>query len=1183
MKKISFLSLLSTICFSSFAQVQDVIVTNPVPASGISVNKQSQRQANLTVYRTFYLPKWSTFDLRGGKDSAAAVMFNTAIGRMGVYRGANTWDTIAYTRDLINYAKLPDGLVSIGGITLDGNNVIIVAPVKWRINSIEYQKLTNTVISITPATASFKRIDLIYATTAGTILKIQGNESAGIAVEPTLPANSIRVSPVYITGATITPPAPDLSGYAPISYVNNLDVQNVKLNPSISQSGNINISGNITAKSLHQKIVFVDSYSDSFTGFASSGYNLGSAIYKALADNNFKNVKLILTQKTYFPITNNVVMPYYENVTFEGAGMGNYVNGMQELQKGTIILGGLRIRNDSPNITVKDFSLDGGKFTTDTYYGGSDIEGLYFSYTLADQPSTWGYNFRAENINVLTRSPTGLVHAFIVERCNGVYLDNISSWGSFHGLVIKSKNVFVGTAYSYGNAGENLIIKSGEITTLVDNVHISNFIADKLPLGITSSYVAVPSALYGIMFDGQGTLTRVHIDKADITSATNGLAFIPQLGHIIGDFNINNLQLNLCTTGILRNGAGILANTNIGYYRANSLSGAVYASVTGNVGDNAVKINSMTATSFMSPMPTGFFLRSNSKLEVNTLDASLITNLFDISGNSTLLVNNYSSKNITNIYATGSDPIIYPLEAKQNKVTLTTTGSGAATFNGTTGALNIPTASTTTPSFQSTTDVSPITTNAITIQRSEAALNLISTTGGKTFTFNSSSLGDLRIYDGVTERMTIGNTGNVGIGTTSPQAKLDVNGSARASANDGNPNTLVRNSDLSNSVTTNTSQNITGAKTFDGNFTLNSGELLRNGLGLRLNNAGNTFYSDLGVNTLTANRTLEVPDASGTIARVEDLSNYVNTSITQTGLGGAKTWTGYHNFNSGAAASGFTINSANDLYFNSGSFNSRFSVGTLTANRLITIPDKGGVLSTNAWSQEDRTNTTGVADANSLVFSNFAGTKWIDNNGNTNFPNTSGILNQADPLFGTAITAKYRTQEFTTGGGGLNARFWKRTENNGTWGNWMEIPFLEKNNTWVGTQNVTNTTNSGSTTTGAITTAGGIGVVGNTYTGGFTSLGDNNVGLKAKVLTGTTAASQGASVSVAHGVTPGKIVSVTGVIRYSTNATVPINGSQPSFQSFTATDATNITVTNASANSSGLLSVPFELIVWYRP
>lgn len=146
----------------------------------------------------------------------------------------------------------------------------------------------------------------------------------------------------------------------------------------------------------------------------------------------------------------------------------------------------------------------------------------------------------------------------------------------------------------------------------------------------------------------------------------------------------------------------------------------------------------------------------------------------------------------------------------------------------------------------------------------------------------------------------------------------------------------------------------------------------------------------------------------------------------------------------------------------------------------------------------------------------------------------------------------------------------------------FEASLLEIN-TANGNTTFPSTTQSTSSSTGAVKVSGGLGVVGDTYTGGFTSLGDNNVGLKAKVITGTTSASQGGVVNVAHGLTASKIVSISGVARYSANGTIPLGSIQPSYQSYISTDVTNVSVTNMAANSSGILSIPFEVIVWYKP
>lgn len=121
----------------------------------------------------------------------------------------------------------------------------------------------------------------------------------------------------------------------------------------------------------------------------------------------------------------------------------------------------------------------------------------------------------------------------------------------------------------------------------------------------------------------------------------------------------------------------------------------------------------------------------------------------------------------------------------------------------------------------------------------------------------------------------------------------------------------------------------------------------------------------------------------------------------------------------------------------------------------------GDVHGDNIWLLEPRSSTT-IIDANSLVYNQFAGTKWLDGSvTNLNVPTNSGMLHQFDSLFGTGTAAKYRVQEYLLASSGSNARFWKRTESNNTWGSWLEIAFLEKANTWTGIQNFTTQINIG--------------------------------------------------------------------------------------------------------------------------
>ena len=137
--------------------------------------------------------------------------------------------------------------------------------------------------------------------------------------------------------------------------------------------------------------------------------------------------------------------------------------------------------------------------------------------------------------------------------------------------------------------------------------------------------------------------------------------------------------------------------------------------------------------------------------------------------------------------------------------------------------------------------------------------------------------------------------------------------------------------------------------------------------------------------------------------------------------------------------------------------------------------------------------------------------------------------------------------------------------------------------TIAGIKTFSDITQSTSTTTGGAIFAGGVGVSGNQYIGGFISLGDNNTGLKCKVIVGTTAATQGGLIQIAHGLPGVKITATTGIINYAVGCTVPIPGNQASFQSTISTDTANITITNIAGSSSGLLSLPFTVLIWYKP
>jgi len=130
----------------------------------------------------------------------------------------------------------------------------------------------------------------------------------------------------------------------------------------------------------------------------------------------------------------------------------------------------------------------------------------------------------------------------------------------------------------------------------------------------------------------------------------------------------------------------------------------------------------------------------------------------------------------------------------------------------------------------------------------------------------------------------------------------------------------------------------------------------------------------------------------------------------------------------------------------------------------------------------------------------------------------------------------------------------------------------------------TSATPSTSPTTGASRVTGGQGVQGNQYVGGFSSLGGdaNHPGIKVKVLTGTTAATQGGSVSIPHGVAHLKITSVSMMVLVM-NQWIPHSYTRDANYEFNfVVNSIDLAVLNLAGNSAGILSKPLIATIIYK-
>ena len=138
--------------------------------------------------------------------------------------------------------------------------------------------------------------------------------------------------------------------------------------------------------------------------------------------------------------------------------------------------------------------------------------------------------------------------------------------------------------------------------------------------------------------------------------------------------------------------------------------------------------------------------------------------------------------------------------------------------------------------------------------------------------------------------------------------------------------------------------------------------------------------------------------------------------------------------------------------------------------------------------------------------------------------------------------------------------------------------------TFTGIKTFGDATASTSTTTGGAIFAGGVGVVGNQNIGGFTSLGDN-VAIKVKYITGTTAATQGSVSSVVHGLDSSKILSINGLVYYSGSSAITplwVYNAGYGFQfAYTTTTLDIVNLNVAPFTSSLILSKTFKALIVY--
>ena len=437
-----------------------------------------------------------------------------------------------------------------------------------------------------------------------------------------------------------------------------------------------------------QKTINADNYTDSFTGFESDGFNHGSAIWKILNEYNFENVNILLSLKTYKPISNEGTYYTLNNVSIRGVKQPYFEDGLTNLQGGTIIQGGVLIVQPSSNLCFNDFGVDAGKNVTDEFYSGLDIEGFIMSVSPGDGGVLFGENINEKNITTLVRSPYSAKHSHLVERFRSGSLDNIVTCFGIYGFVLKSQYISIGSVKSYGSSVDNVLIKSGEVYTIAGQSTFESIVTGTIPPGISSSYVSIPKADFGLYFEGGVPSSDITINSALIINAKQAVSISPNsVSGVVGTLTINNLSITGCDNGLLRDSAGLVGDVYIGNLNSFNTIGDVVRLKSGTIlGDFSIYINNFNTHGDISAI-NAIKLTDSKLLNIGNAFIANATNAFDIESGSSLIVDNYSiGVNVTNVYAAGSitltrtnaidSNVIHKIgnETKNGTLTLSNTG-----------------------------------------------------------------------------------------------------------------------------------------------------------------------------------------------------------------------------------------------------------------------------------------------------------------------------------------------------------------------------------------------------------------------------------------------------------------------------------------------------------------------------
>lgn len=146
-------------------------------------------------------------------------------------------------------------LLSIGEITVDGNDVTIPAGATWVINNIDYSNSGDIEINVPFSEEDNNRTDIIVADQFNNMYRVNGPENEGIFITPNTPINTVLVTTISVTDSTIGTPTPPITLNSPYEIIATSDqeytlpdgfsVSSININRIPAYASEWNQSGNL--------------------------------------------------------------------------------------------------------------------------------------------------------------------------------------------------------------------------------------------------------------------------------------------------------------------------------------------------------------------------------------------------------------------------------------------------------------------------------------------------------------------------------------------------------------------------------------------------------------------------------------------------------------------------------------------------------------------------------------------------------------------------------------------------------------------------------------------------------------------------------------------------------------------------------------------------------------------------